>query len=759
MVVGPRPSSVTRRPTWWAAGLLYIALVVVHLDLALTMSGPVVYSDEGGYMGTARYLATGVGLLHFGNPYNPGYSVALLPLVWLFPAPLRTYQSALILNAALLAAVGVGIFVLLRHLVPNISLGLRLCASALVASYPSFLVYSNLVMSMNLFIPMVVAVCLAVGRAFRDDAPWAWLSAGAIGGVLYAVHPVGLLVGGLVLVAAAWLPRPRVGWWQAVAAVAAGLALGLIPSVGLLSVVQHHDAALAHPISGSTAAPNPAVTPPTPAPAPNRTAQNTRTLRANLSWARLGVDLAELAGQVFYLSVATYGVWVLGVVVSAGAAWRVLRRRPESPDALVVFIGMVMVATLALSVLRLSTGPPNRGSDELIYGRYNELVLAPFLAVGLVGLAQLRRASWRRVLATWAQVGAVILLSGAVLASGRTNRQLNAIFTDVNVFGLHPLLRFFGGIDITRIGLVGAGVALAVMILVQLGGLPAATLPVVVACVLAASFSANRLSRDSDGRLAQRVLIRAVNLISSRYGPAPGCVAYDIPVEHEWHLANDQFFLPRTRFRRFSSAAGQTPCSELVISARWDLDAQYAGARLMTPENFSPTKLWVMPGPLQSRLDAAGALLPPRFPAPLPAAAYDSTIRLAGVSANAGVVPQNGSRDIVLSVTHGGGGAPWPSRWGFTSGSGWVRLEVIWVAKASPQVPLSESSVDLPRTLFPGDTVDLKLRLTPEALGGGRLPAGAYVVRVGLVQDGFTFFTDRGDHTLDLDNITVVAAR
>jgi hypothetical protein len=52
--------------------------------------------------------------------------------------------------------------------------------------------------------------------------------------------------------------------------------------------------------------------------------------------------------------------------------------------------------------------------------------------------------------------------------------------------------------------------------------------------------------------------------------------------------------------------------------------------------------------------------------------------------------------------------------------------------------------------VFPGDTVDVTMRLTPTDFKGHPLAPGIYIVRVGLVQDGFAFFTDMGDETLDL---------
>ena len=112
--------------------------------------------------------------------------------------------------------------------------------------------------------------------------------------------------------------------------------------------------------------------------------------------------------------------------------------------------------------------------------------------------------------------------------------------------------------------------------------------------------------------------------------------------------------------------------------------------------------------------------------------------------------------DLLLAVTNKGTGAPWASRLAFVGGSGWVRLTVSWLTRANPLTPVLREAAELPRTVFPGDTVDVRLRLTPTSSGGAVLPPGDYLVRIGLVQDGFSYFVDKGDQTLDVP-VTVAA--
>jgi hypothetical protein len=740
--------------------------VVVHLFLGLTMSGPIVHPDEAAYVGTAHQLLSGTGLLYSHSPYQPGYSLLLVPVVALFPAALRAYHAILILNAMLLAGVGAGVFLLSRHFVPRRQLGTRLLVAVVVASYPAYLAYSNLMISMNLFIPGFVLLCAVLGVALRRDRVAPWFLCGAIAAGLYLVHPLGIAaMVGLPLIA---LTVNRRRLLATLVALVLGMQLSLVPGLLLMQHLVRANTQLARPMPLSKTAVL-AIAPPTnpsgtgtvqkPATAPGPPPQSrTRDLVApalrNLSAKRLVNNLISLAGQVFYLAAGTYGLWLLGMGAAAAATWRVYRRKSRTTaDRLAAFIGLTMALTLALASLKFNTGRSGTGeADELIYGRYNELVMAPVLALGLVQLARWRTASWRRLTLWPLATGVVLAGAGAALYAGRSHSALHQVFVDVNVLALHPLLAWFGGIAILPIALIAFGAATTLSVLYRRIGLVGAAVPVIALCALSASFSANRMARDSDGRASQRVVLTALHQVESRSGPLPPCVGYDLMIERVWHLANDQVFLPTTEFKRFNSF-GEQPCSDVVISGRSDLDLTYVGARLVTFENFSPTKLWVLPGPRLDELSAAGLLLPARFPAVLPSGAFHSKISLVGVAPGPSVLPHGGGRDLVLAVMHDGTSpptSPWPSRYGFTEGDGWVRLAVVWVARSNPLAPLAEASADLPRTMFPGETLDVRIHLSARDVNGVPLPPGSYFVRIGLVQEGFSFFADKGVPTLDL---------
>src|SRR5579862_693385 len=83
-------------------GVALVALVVLHAALNHGIPAPQIHADEGGYLGDARYLASGYG--RSGVGYYAGYSLFLVPAAWLTSSSLAFYHAALYSNAALALA-------------------------------------------------------------------------------------------------------------------------------------------------------------------------------------------------------------------------------------------------------------------------------------------------------------------------------------------------------------------------------------------------------------------------------------------------------------------------------------------------------------------------------------------------------------------------------------------------------------------------------------------------------------------------------
>src|SRR5690606_13034058 len=98
----------------------------------------------------------------------------------------------------------------------------------------------------------------------------------------------------------------------------------------------------------------------------------------------------EAVGQLWYLHVASYGVALLGIV----ALGRFLLAQRKADDAprfrdpawhAMLFLLLSAAAAVAVACIFLAKGTR---VDHMIYGRYNEGVIAPLLAIGAWAVAR-----------------------------------------------------------------------------------------------------------------------------------------------------------------------------------------------------------------------------------------------------------------------------------------------------------------------------------------------------------------------------------
>ena len=92
-------SRVSYRAPWVAAALAIIVLIVSHVFVGSDASLPLYWEDEAGYLANAQVMA-GVGEAPDlrGRPYYIGWSIALVPLWWIFQDGHEVYVGAVTLS-------------------------------------------------------------------------------------------------------------------------------------------------------------------------------------------------------------------------------------------------------------------------------------------------------------------------------------------------------------------------------------------------------------------------------------------------------------------------------------------------------------------------------------------------------------------------------------------------------------------------------------------------------------------------------------
>jgi hypothetical protein len=436
-------------------GWLIVVGFLVHLALRLALGvgrdGPVIFADETGYLANARVMSGGVvGQLSLANFYRGGYSLLLLPAYWLGDSPQSRYDLALATNALLSSLVFPLLYVLLRR-VFTVAVRTAYIAAFLAALYPPLVATTQFAWAESLLPVLVLLAAITLGGVVSASRPlaaggWA-IGCGGCAGALYTTHgrtaPLVLMLVGLLLVLA--LVRHEL---------VAGSAAGVVIAMLVMAAGQGLNAWLSARSWGTT--PNGDL---------DRVWNGARDLGVLKTVAALEV------GQYWYLFVATFGLAILGLG-RAGAyllpggrsgrqvvSWAVAA---ESSGATVV--GAFLVgSTIGLTLLvGLFFSAPIR-AEQVVHGRYVEILVPPLLALGLVRLwtARTRRLLFELAVgAAAAAVASVIIIrlfAGNFVIRGRVNW--------TTALGLAPLAQTperIRPVTALLVALVGAGVLLAV---------------------------------------------------------------------------------------------------------------------------------------------------------------------------------------------------------------------------------------------------------------------------------------------------------
>nr|MBA2626212.1 hypothetical protein [Acidimicrobiia bacterium] len=348
----------------WSAivALAVVGVVGLRLALSLPLHGPRVFPDETGYLLTARWLA-GEGATPDLGPspfYHPGLSLLLAPFLRVAHDPTAAYRVALAVNALCWGAA----FLLLRQVLGVVfaPLDRRATAAALVAClYPAAVVTSTLAWSESLLALVFLAFLLGAAHLARRPAPGAAAAFAALAAVTYLVHPRSI---GLLLLAAALLVALRATARLSTRALVAGLATLAVATAAVVVL----DGVLESRLYG---------------PGKLVGAGGEAGL---LSPARLTEALRRAVGQVWYATVATWGMAPIGL----GALGAVLLRRRrarlslvDDPRPVVAGLTLASVAAVLATSSAFSTGTR---IDALVFGRYVEAVLPLALAAGVLWL-------------------------------------------------------------------------------------------------------------------------------------------------------------------------------------------------------------------------------------------------------------------------------------------------------------------------------------------------------------------------------------
>lgn len=730
---GSRREQARRRRTVLAVGV--VALTCLHLwisrDFTLAQTIP---RDQWGYLGNARWLS--------GDPHDwvlpefpyftYGYSLVLVPALWLFEDPEQLFLAIRVTNALLAASVLPLLYLFCRRVLARPPRP-ALVAGACGALVPPLVAHSASILAENLVLPLAIATVLACWCTLTPRPGWQrlWFAPAMV--LLHVTHnrfalAVPLLFVVLVLGARADLVPKRL----AVANGAIGALLLVAAQLVRNQLVEDRW------VDGI-------LTPQGPA---------SDAVSLFTSADGIGQYLLAGIGQLWYLSVGTLGLSVIGIWVLAGrvlapradavgaTAWRDRAIETiEDPRRLTV----AFLLASALAVLATSTyffTQVVNGSEGYIAGRHNDSFVPLWVAAGVSFLVAERR---RRNLLQ-ASIGAALVILGltAALVIGREEDDFASLYSRLNV----PAVVHFStaGVDVVITATVvalGALLAMSVATAVRLR--PSVLLPAACVWLVWSVSSEVRPVTSYEGWSlpvqVERIGVAKAAVVQTYTGGVPMYYQYVLPslTAVPW------------------DGAGAPPEEYVFAEVESSRGLGDRGARLALLDTTFPDLagrrligLWVLPGPEQDRLDDLGALLPPGYPTALPEVSRAAEIEVIG-GTERGIVEVDAGAQVEIEVAgrHIGTGSPWPDE--RSAGPlGSVRVNAQARDPAGLPAPTLVGSAPLPHWVRPGDRFVASLQLTARDADGRPLAPGRYQVGIDLEQVGFGPFVPPGAERAEL---------
>lgn len=359
-------------------GQFYSVMAVIISTVAFYqmfhITGPTMYPDEFGYFANA---ADWLGFdwsqtVSLQSYYSFGYSIMLLPFMYLIHNPLLMYKVAVLMNMIIIylhAVLMYRIAVELRE--DNQEHTGLYCLMA--ACYPSLLFYMQMTMTESL-LNLLFLFCIQNFVCFESRKRLKYVIVMIFGLVyLYFVHmrSVGILAAG-ALTGCWYLINTRQSLKKKIYFILGAAVLFFLLFISG-SIIKDR---LLESIYAETGKQLLDV---------NDYGGQIEKIKTLLTLEGLKDLIVSIVGKLYYIGLSTLGTFYFGVWFLWKKVWK---HRKEKTEYVYIFILLSVIFTILISSLYTSSG--GRG-DLYIYGRYNELVIPICIYLGLYEMARNRK--------------------------------------------------------------------------------------------------------------------------------------------------------------------------------------------------------------------------------------------------------------------------------------------------------------------------------------------------------------------------------
>ncbi|WP_040492408.1 hypothetical protein [Ilumatobacter nonamiensis] len=525
-----------------------------------------IWPDEPAQLAMARFLGGGTSwTMHDHSTWRPAYAALLAPIHWFTSDPAIVFRLALVVNAVLGAVAALLLVVLARRLT---SLGPWGCAAiaVIVSLTPARLFTTDFVWSESLTAAMFLVALLALLRFWSAPSRSSGVLLGFAAAAAVGAHSRLLPLVVIALVVMALAVRRR-----SLSAVDATIAAAC--TVGGLIAVEIATRLIVAQLWR------------------NPTSNNSAGAVAD----RLtdpGALLLSFAGQTWYQLVASAGLigvggWVLARNSFASGSDRSTTRVPTRDDARLV--GLTVAACAGLSIAFMAG---RLRADQVVYGRYSDVVTAPVLLIGLATLVTAATATTARSRVVAAVgIAAATIATAAVTVISRHDALASSNGLEPMILGLQPFRGSSDRIDVFRITVLAlaVGAVLLATTFLRSRALLAGTIAAFALVVVGDAFTADILDREWSGRGGHDAVAELAD------GPLASGAPVDFLVPAASNSTNRlmlyQMYLPESEFTVVEDSS-EVASSPLVFAPPGDTALDEAGALLLWTDRFGRMSLW-----------------------------------------------------------------------------------------------------------------------------------------------------------------------
>lgn len=533
-------------------------------------------TDDLGYLLNARHISgAGEAVYHLFSPfYYGGYSLLIAPVFVFAGSPHEAFAAVQLVNILLGVALVVPLYLLARYPF-EASQGTALIVSTAAALYTGVAVQVGVAWSENLL--PVLASWLLVGVARLRTSPLgAPLLVGLTSGALTATHPRFLPLAAIVAVGLTiGLVRRTIDlrcWTLVAASGVLVAAFGRYLNEELQSTV--------YTVGGYT------------------NVSQTGAIWSGLSDpSSYPVALSILSGQIWYLAVATAGIFLVALcqLLRCVLGADIERPAPVWSDrqrtALLMLGGLATLLGLS-AALFMGMDLDAARADHVAYGRYCDPLVPSLLVVGLLYLSTATRLITTRV---GLAVSSITVLATVWTLAGPQSDILTERFVwpvampGVLVAGpfVHDSFFAFRPLEPT---LWALGFA-AVLVVLARYRMQLAVLAVTISFISSSLITATIVGTFVDNQVKEITLPVAINALEG----VPGPVSYDVASHSPYGLSAYQFQTPGREFLIFDSRVGELPPSRIVIASVHEPPSSDAD-HLVARESSRDQGLWLLDG-------------------------------------------------------------------------------------------------------------------------------------------------------------------